>query len=379
MPSIGIIPLGPLTDAGVKTFLDQCAAPYPHDGIGSRRVDGLQPFLRYCAGSPFALDGVTRLNDIIPDTHSAAYRACTERNAKLSSHETDGVNRRLLTDNLLDAATASFVDMVETHDWPSGEGLILKGALVLARGLQPVEITRAHAPLRSDREGLLRSFIVRLMQSRRRRGPLLSTNISVDFVDAMLQATREPPVIWIGRVSEYQEFRNLNVEWKQPAPAHTQDVHEAVSHDARRRGGTGGFAYAEFEKRLLVAYGPSPGGHYYLHTPRQHAGVLSEARAHIEADLEASVAELERNEPSLADFRAERLYCKRDNDEQYRFVTRRLLFAWQYALYDPGPEPNPLPSHGPSPGDSPAGPPSAPAGPPQAGISPRSLRRKDAA
>jgi hypothetical protein len=324
----------------MEGFLERCVAKYPQDGIASRRVDALQPFLRYCAGSPFPGPGRTRLVDIVGDTHNAAYRACTETNARLARHETAGVNRRLLAEHLLDATTASFVDMVESDDWPGGDGLVLKGALVLARGLQPVEIARANDPIRRDREALLRGFIKRLLQSRRRRGALLSTNISVDFVDAMLQATRHQPVVWIGRVSAYQEFRNLKLEWKQPSPVRTQDVHDAVRYDARERGGTGGFAYAEFDERLLVAYGPSPGlGHYYLHTPRQHAGVLLEARADIEADLEAIVADLESNEPTLDDFNAERLYCKRGNDEQYRIVTRRLLFAWQYALFYPGPSP----------------------------------------
>lgn len=379
MPPIGIIPVGPMTPAQTEAFLERCVDRDTYDGLRQRRVDALRPVLAYCAGEPFPDAGITRLVDVFGDTHSGSYRASTERNAKLADAETKAIDTKLLTDTLLDAATATFVDMVDAEDWPNGDGLVLKGALLLARGLQPVEITRANEPLNSDRQELLEAFILRLLQSRRRRGPLLSTNDSMDFVDAMLQAIRRHRAVWIGRVSGYQTFRDLNLEWVQPAHADTYDVHDAVQYDARKRGGTGGFAYATFGNRLLVAYGPSPQyGHYYLHTPPQHAGVLLEARAVIEADLVAIVADVEGNEPSLSGFRAERLYVKRGNDASYRFATRRVLLAWQSALFTPeGPDPRAY-GRGRSPGSS--GPShTGRAAPPQADVGPMSVVRKEAA
>jgi len=378
MPPIGIIPVGPMTPGQTEAFLDRCIDRDAYDGLRQRRVDALRPVLAYCADAPFPDEGITRLVDVFGDTHSGPYRACTETNATLAQAETNAIDGKLLTDSLLDAATATFVDLVDAEDWPSGGGLVLKGALLLARGLQPVEITRVTEPLNRDRQELVDAFIARLLQSRRRHAPLLSTNDSMDFVDAMLQALRRHRAVWIGRVSSYQTFRDLRLEWVQPAHADTYDVHDALQYDARRRGGKGGFAYATFGSRILVAHGPSlDRGLYYLHTPAHHAGVLLEARAVIEADLAAAVADLEANEPSLDAFRAERLYVKPANDASYRFATRRILLAWQSALFNPSPGPNPRVAgrRTPSPSDGTSG----CAAPPEAGMGPTSLGYKEAA
>jgi hypothetical protein len=329
------VPIGPLDPTVAQGFVARVLPAV-------RRQASFWPFLHYCAGNPFPPAGVTRASDILGES-ATAYGFSHERAAALKSYETNDIDDALLADQSLTAATAAFVDVVPVDFWPRGEALVLKGALWITPHLHPVEVQRSLLTGPDELEVMLKRFVCRLREARHRI-PIVTTNVSPVFVNAMLRVCMREPVLWTGRVSELHELDELKVAWMQPLPADVIDVGEATRDDARAREGAGfGYGtYGDDGRRVLVAYGPSPrDGAFYLQTPRQSAAGLEGSRAYVESELGMIVERIERDEPSLESFRVERLYCLPGNHESYRYLTRRILLAWQYPrfalLAQPGP------------------------------------------
>lgn len=265
-------------------------------------------------------------------TSGGPYRCCTEPAASRSRSRksTGSIDQMVLGQAALKGAGSVFFDIC-VAEWHGYRAFVLKAALVVREDMVPIEIARCE---RSDEVALVvRDNFARLAAAGYPL-PHLSTNLSTWFVNATLVASLNAPMEWTGRVSAHWT-PPVRGEWVQPISADVLTVAEAVGHDPRlAEGAADGFAWMRTANdKLLMAYGPSARGNFYVHRSKLSPDSGEESIEQVERKVRGLAGCLDRAGSPLEEFRAERFCVSFEKPNSYRHVTRRILLAYQLPLW----------------------------------------------
>lgn len=300
--------------------------------------DALEKTLQRVCRSPFPVS----ITDLYGNTNGGAAKQCHEPRARQAHSLTlvEAMRRQTLAGPEVSVASAALVQVV-TPPW-SEDARVLKAALMLPGGLQPVECTRVAKA--ADVSDLMVRFYARMVAADR---PLPIVTTDPDSAShAIYAALRGMP--WVGRLpTDWKPPVAVGAQWSQPCPADILDVLDALSHGTNRPEITARFqTLISADQRLILdVHGPTDHGHVYARTRGRKT-----TRGHAQRDLAARAADLDAIVPTLSDFPIEHFEIHHDKPHSYNHVIAKLLLAQKFAVWDPAADPaptaQPLPKHG---------------------------------
>lgn len=290
---------------------------------GSRQGDRKALLELYGRMSSNLAKGVwpTSVSELFGTSKSPGYKRFT-RNAEFgrSRAETERWADAVFNEPALLTRQAVLLDLVSTN-WAGGGGWVLKAALLLGGGLQPVDVKRTYVA--DHRVGLVVNLLTRLKKAGH-HVPILTTRPDAELASLMLELSVRLKLDWTGRVSSQFAFPpQLAVRALHSAPMQTLNVAEILAASDTD------FAWVEVNKaHYFLLFGPSPQGRYYIKRHTRKGEGVSE-----QADLLRLIQRIEADGLGLSDFAVERLRVLKKCIACYESLTQGKLWLWRFALY----------------------------------------------